>query len=73
MACTGEAGAMEGGGWLWDVLWPWFEIRDRRHSRMSAWVIDGGPFCQNWKTGGESSISGESQELICSGQSLRSY
>lgn len=52
----GEAVAMEGGGWLWDVVWPWFEIRDRRHSSVSAWVIDGGPFCQNWKDWGVSPV-----------------
>ena len=55
-----------------DVLRPWRE-GEGRGSGKSAQVIDGGPLCPNGKTEDESSFSGENQELVCRGQSLRSY
>ena len=51
----------------------WGEGQEGVRPGKSAWVIDGGPSCQNGKTGDESSFSGENQELICSGQNLKSY
>ena len=61
VVCTG-GGSGRGRGWLvlgCVLALVWCEGHGGALSGESAWVIDGGPICQNGKMGDESCFSGE--------------